>query len=55
VITFRLARDEVARLTTALSAVPGSLSHHALARKVVLDFVEGHLVYLSRRDRERSR
>lgn len=55
VISFRLKNDEIDKLQKALPAIVPEDSRHLLGKKVLRDFIDGHLVYLSRQDRVNSR
>jgi hypothetical protein len=53
VITFRLSRENSKKLINSTQSlrIVGVKSRHQLAHKVVSDYVNGHLVYLSDQQR----
>lgn len=55
VTSFRLKNEEVAKLQEELPGLVPDNAHHMLARKVVRDFISGHLVYLTRAAKLNSR
>lgn len=53
ILSFRLSENDAESLGRALGSVPivGVKSVHHLGRKIVLDFLRGHLVYVNPDDR----
>lgn len=53
VVAFRLAKTRVKKLRDDVAAhkIVGVGSAHQLCRKVVVDFLDGKLIYLDQRDR----
>ncbi len=54
VTTFRVNQDDLVKLAATLPPIAGLGSHHLVARKLLLDYIDGKLVYLSKRARESS-
>ncbi len=55
VTTFRLRRSDIDSIVASLPRIPGLVSHHLIARKLVRDFASGRLIYLTKRDQRASR